>query len=150
MTDPTEEGVDEHSVKRCRRITAIQKMVQEHIVHFDKRPFGTCCQAAHTKAICSHCCVSCVLIENKRLWGSNGIELRRSLLGDLASVVSVPHQSVITVFTYVQINRAEEETLPSFRITSPFNPGAKSTLNLSFHHIRGAFPIFHDSLLFIS
>lgn len=52
--------------------------------------------------------LGCVLTANKLLQGLNRTEPRPPLLGNLSFFV--PHQVAIVAFTYVQTNRAKEET----------------------------------------
>lgn len=87
--------------------------VRDHNFHNDTWSFGTCCQAAHMKAICSSCWVNCALKANEPLQGLNGIQPRPPLPDDLGSVVLF-RISVIMVFKYVQTNWAKEALVSVF------------------------------------
>lgn len=55
--------------------------LQDHAVHFDKWSFGTSCQAAHIKAFCSGCWVTCVLTAKRTAPGFEGNQGETTSLG---------------------------------------------------------------------
>lgn len=91
---------------------------------FKLLPHASWPQVDHIKDICSSCWVSCVFSANTPPQVSNDTVLRPCLPGDLLQK-SCSASTVTVVFTYVEINRAKQETSPCFG-TSPIVRGVKA------------------------